>query len=495
MVFLVAGRGFLVRDRRRGATPRSLRPPLWSRRRKNLAAPPPDPDATVRLAYQSAERAGTKKSWEDFVAKYPSGRYAELARQQIAKLAPPAAPAAPVDDPAIKELDKKIELNPNDAAAYYKRGQLYAQHGDFARAVKDFDEVIRLNPKDVEGLNNRCWARAMIGELQPALKDCDAALEIRPRYLDALDSRGFVNLKLGQPKNAIADYDAALRINPKHASSLYGRGIAKMRTGNAAGGNGDIAAAKLIQPDIADEFASYGIPLIAGSGIEPGHGSALHKVLANERGCSDRSTDRHGTVGRHCGSRRLEHPQLAAARGSDHAPCSSCLGGLAGSLTGYNGYFPALGGPNGAALRSDVKVAQPWRRNIPTVPAVFVAIDDASLSSPELAALPRALFQPVWARLIDGLLEAGARRIAFDVVFAYAGADFQIGAFTLPDYDRSLIDSLEQGPGSHRSRAISQRFAGASFPQGGGGVTGRGSRPAARIGWKGAKHRANCASR
>jgi Caspase domain/Tetratricopeptide repeat len=222
--------------------------------------PPPDPDAAARRAYQSAESVGTKKSWEDFVAKHPSGRYADLAREQIAKLAPPPTPAPPpVDDPAIKELDKKIQLNPNDAAAYYKRGQLYAQHGDFARAVKDFDEVIRLNPKDAETLNNRCWARAIIGELQPALKDCDAALEVRPRYLDALDSRGFVNLKMGQPSNAIADYDAALRINPKHASALYGRGIAKMRTGNAAGGNGDIAAAKLIQPDIADEFASYGI--------------------------------------------------------------------------------------------------------------------------------------------------------------------------------------------------------------------------------------------
>jgi tetratricopeptide (TPR) repeat protein len=227
---------------------------------KNLPAPRPDPDAAVRLAYQSAESAGTKKAWKDFVQKYPSGRYAELARQKLAALAPASDPDTPVDDPAIKELDKKIALNRSDAAAYYKRGQLYAQHGDFSRAVKDFDEVIRLNPKDVEGLNNRCWARAMIGELQPALKDCDAALELRPRYLDALDSRGFVNLKLGQPKNAIADYDAALRINPKHPSALYGRGIAKRRTGNTVGGDGDVAAAKLIQPDIADEFASYGIP-------------------------------------------------------------------------------------------------------------------------------------------------------------------------------------------------------------------------------------------
>jgi class 3 adenylate cyclase len=130
------------------------------------------------------------------------------------------------------------------------------------------------------------------------------------------------------------------------------------------------------------------------------------------------------------------------------------LGALAGLLTGYNSYLPALGGPNGLLYDVTLKAAQPWRRNIPTAPVVFVAIDDASLSDPELAALPRALFQPVWARLIDGLLEAGARRIAFDVVFAYAGADFQVGAFTLPDYDRSLIDSLERA----RDRIVLGRF-------------------------------------
>jgi Caspase domain/Tetratricopeptide repeat len=226
---------------------------------KRPSASPPDPELGD---YQSAERAGTKKAWDDFLAKHPSGRYADRAREQVAKLAPPppsSPPVARVDDPAIKELDKKIQLSPNDAAAYYKRGQIYAQQGDFARAVKDFDAAIRLNPRDAEALNNRCWAHAIIGELQPALKDCDQALEVRPRYLDALDSRGFVNLKMGQPHNAIADYDAALRINPKHASSLYGRGMAKLKIGNAAGGNSDIAAAKLIQPGIADEFAGYGI--------------------------------------------------------------------------------------------------------------------------------------------------------------------------------------------------------------------------------------------
>jgi len=175
----------------------------------------------------------------------------------------PATPSQPAkvegsDDPAILDLDKKIKVNPNDLAAYYKRGQLYAQYGSFRQAIQDFDAVIRLDSKDAEALNNRCWARAIVGDLQAALGDCDAAIQIRPRYVDAFDSRGFVNLKLNKPKEAIADYDSALRVNPKHPSALYGRGLAKQRSG-VTGGNSDIALAKQIQPDIVEEFAKYGI--------------------------------------------------------------------------------------------------------------------------------------------------------------------------------------------------------------------------------------------
>jgi tetratricopeptide (TPR) repeat protein len=236
---------------------------------KRPPAPPPDPEADARRDYQSAERIGTKKAWEDFVAKYPSGRYSNLARDQLAKLDvvvvrpkqpdPVVTPPVKPIDPAIVELDKAIAINANDGFSFHKRGQLYAKAGDFTQAVKDFNEAIRLSPKDAEALNNRCWARAIIGELQLALKDCNEALQIRPRYGDAFDSRGFVNLKIGQPVNALSDYEASLRINPKLASSLYGRGIAKLRNGATAGGNADIAAAKAIQPDIAEEFAGFGV--------------------------------------------------------------------------------------------------------------------------------------------------------------------------------------------------------------------------------------------
>lgn len=170
---------------------------------------------------------------------------------------PPATALA--DDPTIKSLTAKLEANPDDQNALYRRGQVYASKGAYDLAIKDFDRSIRLNPKDVEALNNRCWVRTVTGDLQAALRDCNEALRLRPNFVDALDSRGLVNLKSGAIKNAIIDFDAALKINPRLTSSLYGRGLAKKRSGATAAGDLDIANAKAMDPNIAKEYADYGV--------------------------------------------------------------------------------------------------------------------------------------------------------------------------------------------------------------------------------------------
>ena len=189
-------------------------------------------------------------------------------KQVEVAIPPPAPPTKPAesntvvalaDDPTIKSLTAKLNDNPDDAAALYRRGQVYASKGAYDLAIKDFNNSLRVNPKDVEAYNNRCWARTVIGDLQAALKDCNEALRLRPNFVDALDSRGLVNLKSGQTKNAIADFDAALKINPRLTSSLYGRGLAKKRNGSISEGDLDINNAKAMDPNIAKEFADYGV--------------------------------------------------------------------------------------------------------------------------------------------------------------------------------------------------------------------------------------------
>jgi uncharacterized caspase-like protein len=60
---------------------------------KPAVAAPVDPTVAMRNDYQLAERVGTKEAWDLFLARYPDGAfYADLARAQIAKLAPKPAP-------------------------------------------------------------------------------------------------------------------------------------------------------------------------------------------------------------------------------------------------------------------------------------------------------------------------------------------------------------------------------------------------------------------
>lgn len=184
---------------------------------------------------------------------------------------PPAPPQTPVgnksgptqlalsEDPTIKSLTGRIDRDPNDSNAHYRRGQIYATRGAYHRALADFSDTLRQNPGDVEALNNRCWVRTVLGELQGALKDCNQALRLRPGFVDALDSRGLANLKSGRNRSAIADYNAALRINPRLTSSLYGRGLARQRLGATSKGNLDISHALSMDPNIAQEFESYGV--------------------------------------------------------------------------------------------------------------------------------------------------------------------------------------------------------------------------------------------
>jgi hypothetical protein len=243
-----------------GAGPRPSSPPPPP---PPVAAAPPPPPPPVAPAPSPAQVAVATPAPPPLPPPPAPPKQVEVT---IPPPAPPAKPAesgntvvALADDPTIKSLTAKLNDNPDDAAALYRRGQVYASKGAYDLAIKDFNNSLRINPKDVEAYNNRCWARTVIGDLQAALKDCNEALRLRPNFVDALDSRGLTNLKSGQTKNAIADFDAALKINPRLTSSLYGRGLAKKRNGSISEGDLDINNAKAMDPNIAKEFADYGV--------------------------------------------------------------------------------------------------------------------------------------------------------------------------------------------------------------------------------------------
>jgi adenylate cyclase len=89
-------------------------------------------------------------------------------------------------------------------------------------------------------------------------------------------------------------------------------------------------------------------------------------------------------------------------------------------------------------------------------PVAVIALDRDSLDSDELAAVPRVFLSPVWAKIVNGLTEADARAIGFDIIFSYSANRFP--GFE-GQYDRDFLAALARA----RGRVVLARSAG-SYP-------------------------------
>ena len=68
---------------------------------------------------------------------------------------------------AITDDDQDIDLDPEDAEAYFDRGLAYAEKGD--RAIADYDQAIALDPQFALAYNNRGIAYGQRGDLNRAI--------------------------------------------------------------------------------------------------------------------------------------------------------------------------------------------------------------------------------------------------------------------------------------------------------------------------------------
>ncbi len=80
---------------------------------------------------------------------------------------------------AIKDYDKVIELNPQDARAYNYRALVNHASGEYKIAIKDYTRAIELDPQYAESYFNRSNANCILGKDNPeeAIKYHKRALE------------------------------------------------------------------------------------------------------------------------------------------------------------------------------------------------------------------------------------------------------------------------------------------------------------------------------
>ena len=138
----------------------------------------------------------------------------------------------------IRDLDKAIRRDPQDAIAYNNRGDIYYEklHNRDA-ALEDYDEAIRLNPDYAIAYINRGNIHQDEGEYDLAIANYNEAIKLNPDEGKFYYERGIAYSLKGEYDQAIADFDEGSRLDPSIAGYLgsaepyYNRGVSYYNKG------------------------------------------------------------------------------------------------------------------------------------------------------------------------------------------------------------------------------------------------------------------------
>ena len=140
---------------------------------------------------------------------------------------------------AIEHYTKAIELNPQLADAYGKRGFVYSGEGEYDLAIRDFTNALELvQPTSVMGIfvclnlySNRGFAYAEKGDFEAAIQDFSRAIDLM-KDSTAYNNRGFIYSRSGDLNSAIRDYSQAIEVDPDSATAYHNRGRAFLAKGS-----------------------------------------------------------------------------------------------------------------------------------------------------------------------------------------------------------------------------------------------------------------------
>ena len=148
---------------------------------------------------------------------------------------------------AIEALSEAIDLDSENAVAFYIRGQAYVAIGlvpsglrdaqqcrpgpACQRADSDFGNAVRINPDFVDAYIARASLRVIRGAMSPAIRDYDEAIWREPDNPEYYQRRGMAYVRLGRKSEAVADFEHAIRLDPARASAYRARGSAYVEFG------------------------------------------------------------------------------------------------------------------------------------------------------------------------------------------------------------------------------------------------------------------------
>ena len=160
-------------------------------------------------------------------------------------------------DKVISDASKAIELGA-DWKASLVRGTAHTKRQEFDLALADFDNVIRARPENDEPYVHRGRIRRMFGDSDLAIADYSKALRLNPQNVNAYLGRGQIYYESSRYESAVADLTVAIRLSPRPMLYLV-RGSAYNAMENADAAIEDFTRVIKLTPGLAEAYTYRGV--------------------------------------------------------------------------------------------------------------------------------------------------------------------------------------------------------------------------------------------
>ena len=124
---------------------------------------------------------------------------------------------------AHEAYDKAIEIDPQSASAWFKKGELQIDFlGNYEEALNAFNKSIQINPQFADAWYQKGKTLTGYGDFEEALESYNESLKSNPNSSETWFWRAGVLAELGRYQEAVSSYDKAIEIDPIQALILAG---------------------------------------------------------------------------------------------------------------------------------------------------------------------------------------------------------------------------------------------------------------------------------
>src|SRR5262245_41195762 len=124
---------------------------------------------------------------------------------------------------AGKDLEKALQLVPNNTPALTVRARLHYRHLDHRKALADLDVAVRQSPSSVPARRLRGIVQMELTNYGEAKKELDWVIANNPSDATALANRGRLHRLQGNNDLSLADLDRAVALSPRATFPLLQR--------------------------------------------------------------------------------------------------------------------------------------------------------------------------------------------------------------------------------------------------------------------------------